>query len=88
MRNDYSNSSEHTDTDSKSPVRIQNPDANRGIPLPRYLTMILHSNEPIIVADIDEDENEEGGGDESDDDGDHRREFLDALDDVMSERYG
>ena len=88
MSTNNSDSSEHTDTDPESPVHTRNRDANGGISLPTYLTTISHSNEPVIVSDIVEDENEEGDGDESDDDGDHRNAFLEALDDVMSERYG
>ena len=88
MSSPDSNSSERTVTDPDTPVRTRNQDANGGNSLPTYLTTISHHNEPVIVSDIVEDENEEGDGDESDDDGDHRRDFLDALDDVMSERYG
>ena len=40
------------------------------------------------MSDIVEDENEEGDGDDSDDDGDHRNAFLEAVDEVMSERHG
>ena len=88
MSSNDSNSSERTVTDPDTPVRTRNQDANGGNSLPTYLTTISHSNEPVIISDIVEDENEEGDGDESDDDGDHRNAFLEALDDVMSERYG
>ena len=88
MISDDSNSSEHTVTNPDTPVRTQNQDANGGNLLPTYLTIILHRNEPIIISDIVEDENEEGDGDESDNDGDHQQDFLDALKNVMSERYG
>ena len=88
MSSDDSNSSEHTVTNPDTPVRTRNRDANGGNSLPTYLTTISHSNEPVIVSDIVEDESEEGDGDESDNNGYHQSDFLDAVDDVMSERYG
>ena len=88
MSTNAENSSDATLTNADSPERRSRQDANRGNPLPTYLTTISHSNEPVIVSDIQEDENEVGDGDESDDDGDHQNDFVEALNEVQSERYG
>ena len=88
MSTNAENFSDATLTNADSPKRFSQQDANGGNALPTYLTTISHSNEPIIVSDIQEDENEVGDGDKSDDDGDHQNDFVEALNEVQSERYG
>ena len=87
MSTNAENSSDATLTNADSPERRSRQDANEGNALPTYLTTISHSNEPIIVSDIQEDENELEDGDKSDNDGEHINDFVKSLNEVQSDRY-